>query len=160
MADEAIIEAEYVEWKMVKTRSALQLVFEVPLEAQETVMRALGTPLPGRSNPVAIARLLPADERSNVVQIEDRRPVDSEPGRTPRPLSQVAAFLCTVQAFKCYIFEKALGFDHVPNTDEATDWLRSVCQVKSRRELDSDEQAARRFRDIRTGYDVWLKDVA
>ena len=57
MTDAAIIEAEYVEWKMVKTRKALQLIFEVPLEKQALVQAVLGTPMPDTSTPVAIARL-------------------------------------------------------------------------------------------------------
>jgi hypothetical protein len=165
MADEAIIRGEYVEWKMVKTRKALQLVFEVPLEHQALVQAALGTPMPDQSNPVAICRLVEgvAQQQSNVVQLEDHRPIDGEdePHKPPRPLSQVAAFLCTVEAFKRYIFDKAQGFDHMPNTDEATAWLKSVCQIESRRELDVAGSAAeRRFKEIRAGYNLWLKDVA
>ncbi len=160
MADEAIIQAEYVEWQMVKTRSSLKLVFEVPLEMQDFVQRALGTPMPNRSNPVAICRLVEGAVANNVVQIEDHRPEPPADDKPPRPLSQVAAFLCTVQAFKRYIFDKAHGFDHMPSTDEATAWLKSVCQIESRRELDSNEAAASRFIEIRAGYNLWLKDVA
>src|SRR5690606_7539090 len=57
MSEAAVISAVYTEWKMVKTRSALVLCFEVPLEQQATVQAALGTPLPDQSIHVAIARL-------------------------------------------------------------------------------------------------------
>lgn len=154
MADEAIIEAEYVEWKMVKTRSSLQLIFEVPLEKQELVMRALGVPLPNVSTPVAIARLVPASERSNVVQIEDHRPADDDE-TPPRPLSQIAAMLCGVGSFQQFIYEKSDGWDHRPTKEEAADWLRSNCGVKSRTELNSNPDAARRFKEIRSGYEAW-----
>jgi hypothetical protein len=160
MTDEAIIEAEYVEWKMVKTRSSLQLIFEVPLERQEQVMRALGVPMPNVSSPVAIARLVPASERSNVVQIEDHRPpedmpLDDEPHKPPRPLSQVAGILCNSAIFQKFIEEKSEGWNHRPTTDEAATWLRHSCGVKSRAELNTNEVAAQRFRKIRAEYQAW-----
>lgn len=152
-----VLRASYADLKTVKTRSTVQIILEMPIEALTEVVGLLGAPVPGNEVWVAIARLKTAAEP--VAQIEHAN--DEEPNRPPRPLSQVAAFLCTVQAFKRYIFEKAAtGWDHVPNTEEAADWLRSVCQVQSRRELDSNVAAARRFREIRSGYDVWLRDVA
>jgi hypothetical protein len=153
MADEAIIQAEYVEWRMVKTRSSLQLIFEVPLEAQERVMQALGVPLPNVSTPVAIARLREAVEPTP--QIEHHN--DDEPIKPPRPLSQIAAMLCGVGAFQQFIMESGDGWDHRPTTDEAAEWLRSVCGVKSRTELNTNQVAARRFKELRSGYDAWMR---
>jgi hypothetical protein len=160
MSDEAVIEAEYVEWRMVKTRSSLQLIFEVPLERQEQVMRALGVPLPNVSTPVAIARLVPAAERSNVVQIEDHRPpedmpLDDDPHKPPRPLSQIAGILCNSGAFQCFIQEGSDGWDHRPTTDEAAEWLRANCGIKSRAELNTNAEAIRRFKRIRAEYEAW-----
>jgi hypothetical protein len=158
MADEAIIRGEYVEWKMVKTRKALQLVFEVPLEHQALVQAALGTPMPDQSNPVAICRLVDA-EQANVVQIEDHRPVendaDDEPHRPPRPLSQIAAMFCQNAVFQKFIEEWSDGWDHRPTTDEAAEWLRSNCGIKSRTELNTNEVAAQRFKKIRAEYEAW-----
>jgi hypothetical protein len=157
MADEAIIEAEYVEWKMVKTRSALQLVFEVPLERQEHVMRALGVPLPDKSNPVAIARLLPAAQRSNVVQIEDHRHPEDEPTRAPMTLAQSAGFLCGTPTFQQFIYENSEGWDHRPTKDEAAEWLRSICGVASRADIKPENHvAAERFRKVRADYNAWM----
>jgi hypothetical protein len=156
--DPAIIEADYTEWRMVKTRSSLQLIFEVPLERQEQVMRALGVPLPNVSTPVAIARLVPAAERSNVVQIEDHRPVDDlddELHKPPRPLSQIAGMFCNNVLFQKFIEEESDGWDHRPTTDEAADWLRHACGIKSRAELNTNEAAAARFRMIRGQYEAW-----
>jgi hypothetical protein len=157
MTDEAIIEAEYVEWRMVKTRSSLQLIFEVPLERQELVMRALGVPLPNVSTPVAIARLLPAAERSNVVQIEDHRPVEDEdePHKPPRPLSQIAGMFCNNVLFQTFIQEETEGWSHRPTSDEAADWLRQACGIESRTELNTNAVAAARFRMIRGQYEAW-----
>jgi hypothetical protein len=159
MTDEAIIEAEYVEWKMVKTRSSLQLIFEVPLERQGQVMRALGVPLPNVSSPVAIARLVPASERSNVVQIEDHRPPEDMPlddeHKPPRPLSQIAGMFCSNVLFQKFIEEESEGWNHRPTTDEAAEWLRHACGIKSRTELNTNEAAAARFHKIRVQYHAW-----
>lgn len=160
MTDEAIIEAEYVEWRMVKTRSSLQLIFEVPLEHQQQVMRALGVPLPNVSTPVAIARLVPAAERSNVVQIEDHRPAEEDDPvgddpRKPRPLSQIAGMFCNNVLFQKFIQEESDGWNHRPTTDEAAEWLRANCGIASRTELNHDEQAAERFQKIRDRYEAW-----
>lgn len=155
MADEAIIRGEYVEWKMVKTRKALQLVFEVPLEHQALVQAALGTPMPDQSNPVAICRLIEDVRESKVVQLEDHRPVEDDEEPKSRPLSQVAAILCNSGAFQCFIQEESYGWDHRPTSDEAADWLRSVCGIASRTELNTNDDAAARFRKIRGQYEAW-----
>jgi len=150
MTDEAIIQAEYVEWRMVKTRSSLQLIFEVPLEAQQHVMQALGVPLPNVSTPVAIARLRASVEPAPQIAH------DNDDGKPPRPLSQIAAILCGVGAFQQYIWETSDGWDHRPTTDEAAEWLRSVCGIKSRTEINTNADAQRRFKEIRSGYDAWM----
>lgn len=158
MADAAIIEAEYVEWRMVKTRSSLQLVFEVPLEAQEHVMKALGVPLPNVSSPVAICRLVQKAARppAQIAHANDEHAADDIPGKPPRPLSQVSAILCGIVAFRRFIMEQYDGWDQMPTADEAADWLREECGITSRRELDTDEAAAANFRNIRSKYSAWM----
>ena len=161
MTDAAIIDAEYVEWKMVKTRKTLQLIFEVPLEAQERVMQALGIPMPDRSTPVAICRLDPAMLAQRVIEPEPEAhqlegPANDDADRPPRPLSQVAAILCNIVAFRRFIHEKG-GYEVVPSVDEAATWLREKCGVTSRREFDTDSAAASNFRRIRAEYDYWMR---
>lgn len=159
MSDEAIIQAEYVEWRMVKTRSSLQLIFEVPLEAQERVMQALGVPLPNVSSPVAICRLVDAESRPaptpQIAHANDERAADDIPGKPPRPLSQVSAILCGIVAFRRFIMEQYDGWDQMPTPDEAADWIREQCGVRSRREFDTDDAAAANFRNIRSQYSAW-----
>jgi hypothetical protein len=154
-----MIEAVYTEWKMVKTRSALVLCFEVPLEQQAHVQGALGTPLPDQSIHVAIARLnlskRPAEQPAQIEHHND----DHIPGKPPRPLSQVAAILCNIVAFRRFIFEQYPGLDSMPTADEAADWLRDKCGVQSRREFDTDDAAAANFRRIRSEYDAWFHVV-
>lgn len=158
MADEAIIEAEYVEWRMVKTRSSLQLIFEVGLEKQEMVMRALGVPLPNVSNPVAIARLVDASQRATEpLQIAHDNDDAEAPHRPPMSLAQSAGFLCGTPTFQQFILESGDGWDHRPTKDEAAEWLRSVCGVPSRADIKPENRiAAERFRKIRADYNAWM----
>jgi len=149
MTDLASIKAVYCEWKMVKTRKALVLLFEVPLEHQELVQQVLGTPMPDESIWVAIAKLRP--EATAKVQ-------------TLRPLSQVAGTLCSIVTFRRWLAatsepEDAAQFA-VFDIDMAAQAVRTRCGITSRRELDSNIDAARKFRDMRTDYENWMRDAA
>ena len=60
MTDARAVLAAFTEYRMVKTRSVLQLLVEIPLEQQADVFAKLGYPLPGAETWVAIALLNPA----------------------------------------------------------------------------------------------------
>lgn len=157
MTDAAIIQATFSEWRMVKGRKVLQLVCEVPLEAQETVLRALGTPGVETDNWVAIARLNLTAKAEEPAQIEHANDdMEDEPGKPPRPLSQVAGMLCNTPTFQQFIREKSDGWDHRPTSLEAADWLRAVCGIQSRSELNTHPVATERFKKIRADYKAWL----
>ncbi len=149
MADAAIIEAEYVEWKMVKTRKALQLIFEVPLEHQALVQAALGTPMPDTSSPVAIARLRLTPTVTENVTVE---PGALEPPHRQRSLAQMAGILCNEGAFQSYI--------KVADAEEAAKYVRGHCGVTSRAALDSNEDAANAFRTLKADYIIWRDGLA
>ena len=42
MSDPAAFGAEYVDFKIIKTRRAVQIVFEIPLEAADHALKCLG----------------------------------------------------------------------------------------------------------------------
>jgi len=150
MTDKAVISAVYTEWKMVKTRSALVLCFEVPLEQQELVQKALGTPLQGQSIHVAIARL-----RGGGAAIEQ---VES-PARKGT-LAQQAGILCADKAFWKFLNAKGgMSDQDIATSEAAAKMLRWICQIDSRSALDQDSIAATRFHDLRADYTLWLKGV-
>lgn len=159
MPDAAIIEAEYVEWRMVKTRSSLQLIFEVPLEAQQRVMQALGVPLPNVSTPVAICRLVDVAARAprQIVQ-GTQEPLEADPPRPPRPMSQLSAMTCNEGGFWRFLAEK--GDYQVKNADDAAQYVRLICGVKSRAEFDTNVHAAGKWRDLKAEYEAWRMDAA
>ncbi|MDB5531568.1 MAG: Bcep22 gp19 [Devosia sp.] len=151
MTDAAIIQATYSEWKMVKTRKVLVLSFEVPLEAQAAVQAALGTPMPDAETWVAIARLRPEATVAEIATVEppaiEHQP--EPPLRKPAKLAQLAGIMCNEGAF--------LRFSGSKNADEAANWLRGHCNVVSRADLDTNEDAAITFRRIKAEYDFWMR---
>lgn len=159
MTDAAIIQATFSEWRMVKGRKVLQIVCEVPLEAQETVLRALGTPGVETDNWVAIARLDPRAlaAQQEPAQIEHANDDADEPHRLPMTLAQSAGFLCGVPTFQQFIYEESEGWDHRPTKEEAAEWLRSNCGVASRADIKPENKvAAERFKKIRADYHAWM----
>lgn len=141
MSDPAIIKATFSEWRMVKGRKVLQIICEVPLEAQAEVFGALGAPMPDTDTWVAIARLRP----------EAVATPELEPPHKPKSLAQIAGIICNEPAFWTYI--------KVKDADEAARYVRGHCGVSSRAALDSNEDAALAFRTLRTDYDLWLKGI-
>ena len=144
MTDAAIIKATFSEWRMVKGRKVLQIICEVPLEAQRQVFEALGAPMPDAETWVAIARL-----RREAVQQE---PEQIEPPRPLKSLAQIAGIICNEPAFWKYI--------HVANADEAAKYVRGHCGVTSRAALDSNEDAAQAFRTLKADYIIWRDGLA
>jgi hypothetical protein len=42
------------------------------------------------------------------------------------------------------------------NAEDATFWLRAHCGVLTRAELDHNEEAARKFKDLESSYKAWM----
>lgn len=156
MNSPAAITAVYTEWKMVKTRSALVLCFEVPLEQQAIVQAVLGTPLQGESTHVAIARLTTEAAKRAITSV----PAQIEPPGRSGSLAQQAGILCGEVAFRRWLAETG-NYEGIAvlDLDMAAGELRERCGVLSRRELDTQETAGKRFRDLRADYKLWLHDA-
>lgn len=135
MTAPAAIKATYSEWKMVKTRKVLVLSFEVPLEHQAEVMAALGTPMPDQEIWVAIARL-------NEVAAE------AKGGK----YAQMAGIMSSEGAFHKFV--------DVPDEEAAAQYIRDLCGVLSRRHLDHNDEAARKFLHLKSDYVFWLRSAA
>jgi hypothetical protein len=57
MTDLAAIQGTFADFKTVKSRSVVQIVIEIPIEAGKRAIDILGFPQPGAEIPVALARL-------------------------------------------------------------------------------------------------------
>lgn len=154
-----MILGSYADLKIIKTRSVVQIVVEVPLERGKEVTDLFGLPQPNAEIPVLVSRIDPeAIQRGEPPLVEPQQiEHHNDDAKPPRPLSQVAAILCGIGSFQQYICETSDGWDHRPTTEEAAAWLRSVCDVKSRTEINTNPTAQRRFKELRSGYDAWLR---
>jgi hypothetical protein len=151
MAD--VLKATYTNIKPVITRSTVQIILEMPMEAMTDIVNLLGPPMPASEVWVAVARLRP-----EVVQQPAMIEAPDE-DKPPKPLSQVSAILCNIVAFRRFLHEHH-GLEVVPTVDEAADWVREHCGVKSRREFDTDDAAAANFISLRSTYDAWMRCAA
>lgn len=163
MTSARIIRAEYSDFRMVKTRKVLQLVFEVPIEQASDALNKLGFPNPSDSVWCAVAVL---DEKASapVAQLDEHRssnPADagSSPAgcAKPRrpfhelPLSQQCAIRCSDKQFQKYI--------GVESDEEAAEVVRDVwLHVESRSVLDANSVAAGRWSRLEAQFKRWLTE--
>lgn len=145
-----VLKATYADLKTVKTRSTCQVILELPIEALTDVVALLGAPVPGNEVWVAIARLRPDTQPQKALEDQKRG-----------TLAQQAGILCNDPAFRRYLAEAGDSRDFAMlDLDMAADAVRDHCGVNSRADLDRDETAAQRFRDLRADFKIWLQGAA
>lgn len=155
MTDSAVIQASYHEFKMVKTRSALQLILEVPIERAEHVFQVLGFPQPGQEQPVAIALL-----KQNTAS----KPKDDAPGHISpddKQWVQRAVLLCQNKGFWRWLVEERNATPppgREIDEELVANWLRRICSINSRAELATDLVARDIFQRIEQEYYDWARN--
>src|SRR5690606_31632494 len=137
-----VLRATYANIKPITSRSTVQLVLEMPMEAMTDIVNLLGPPLSATTVWVAVARL-----REGATQ----QPALEEPRRGT--LAQQAGILCNEPAFQRWVAEQPpnLGGDVGPAA-----YVRTRCGVASRADLDHDDAAAAKFRDLRADFKLWM----
>src|SRR5690348_1035465 len=95
----AAFQATYSDWKVVKGRKVVQVVFELPLETADAAYQALGgMPIPANEVWCGIARLAGSSA------VEQRTVTAPVAGSTPAPSAkspaQIAGYLCTLGSFQ------------------------------------------------------------
>jgi len=131
----------------VKTMAddTLRITIDIEPRDAKAAFELFGT----RGTPVAIAKLT-----QEAAQDHARKEVIEE--AKGGPLARLAAMWCKDEKFCEWISQ---AFKEFPNEEDAADWIRTVCQVNSRSEIDGNEEAAERFhRFIRIPFSEWLKD--
>lgn len=163
----AVIAGVFTEYRLVKTRSAFQLIIELPIEHQAQAFEALGYPIPGTAINVAVARLNSSVGRSHQPQHE--RTTDGGHGPQPKPqpagethkrswyelpASQRAALLCKDERFQFWASVSLPPADGRGPEENAKEYLRRRCGVKSRAELTMNDTARRKFEEIESDYRI------
>jgi hypothetical protein len=170
MTKAAAFRATYSDWKLIRTRSCVQIVFEIPLEQSGSAYDALG----GMPNPAAevwcgIARLaLPIENIGNDVDvgeaISSSHPGQASPSLSPdkpvteRSLAQRAGALCTKPAFWQFLNETSECIPRgcrISNKDEAKLVVRTECDVKSRADIIPGTPAGDKFEQLDSRFKLW-----
>lgn len=178
--DRRFITATFADWRTVKSRKSLQLVFEVSLEQQAEVLTMLGAPMPDVQRWCAIALLntsSPAGSQSRQHTPDHERTTVADKDRTPEPQtspagehkerrpwetlspSQQAGILCSDKAFQQWVGHKFGVPKLLRNEAYAAEWLRSELGVRSRAELPDNPRAAGRLNEIRAEFIQWAGRV-
>lgn len=161
MTDLAVIRATFSDWRTVKGRKQLQLIFEVPLEQQKEVLSRLGAP--DSANPLwcAIALLDPDAPAPAMVEAAamHKKLVSlqaSERGketyRQKDAMEQAAiraCILCDDLKFKLWASKQIPPGSDFP---DATEWLRRRLGVKSRNEISGNDRAFQAFLALETQF--------
>lgn len=150
----AAIAGSFADAKIVKTRSTLQLIIELPIEQADAALKALGgVPQPGREKPVAVALLDTDAITSGPLAAPPAAPTHppEEIHQAPAKQRQVGAatvaeramrrcgILCGDREFQSWLRDKKLSqwpYDRERSLEEWTVWaVRSLLGVSSRREM-------------------------
>ena len=139
MAD--VIEGSFANFKLIQSRSLMQIIIEVPIEQAESVINLLGVPQFGTEQRVAIA-LLKTEAKVDTPRKDAYQDLDDGPQAVVR-----AAILCCEEPFRIWL----CGSDHAIEKDAAT-LLRTECGISSRSELATNPTALAAFVELENRY--------
>lgn len=138
----AAFQGDFVDLRFVKGRKVCQIVIEIPIEAGTAFVAAFGTPDPASTVPVAIARL----------------DLNAKPERKGGKLARDAGILCSSKAFWTFLKEHP---NHGPmivgieDEKDAAGIIYDICEIESRIDLDYNEEAAAKFKNLKLEYEAW-----
>lgn len=143
MSEPAAFKACFTDWKLIRTRSVIQLVFEIPVEQSDEAYRVLGgMPNPGNSVWCAVAKLN-ADE-----PVKLHKPVAPD-----KKLARQAGIACADPVFRRFLVEKGDAPDD--SIDTAANMVRLCCGITSRSEIVPGSEAAKRWDDLYGQFIAW-----
>lgn len=162
MTNARAIAGDYADLKLVKTRSVIQVVIEMPIEEGENIVKMFGIPLPSSPVKLAVARLATTPTIESEVVPDDRTtklPVANRAGGkawTDLPPAQQAGIRCGEKAFWKFLAEYDDGGPVVASAEDAANYVRLICGVKSRAELTTSSRARLLWKDLEQQYQAWL----
>jgi hypothetical protein len=152
----AAFKATYSDWKLVKTRQVVQIVFEVPLAEADSAYELLGgMPAPATERWFGIAALRSSEPAKP-------RPVDDKPlagaKRDKRDWSdlqpqQQAGIRCGEATFVAFLKEERPDDWH--EAQDAAECVRLICGVESRVELGINPKAGVVWSKLESQYQAW-----
>ena len=152
--------ATYSDWKLVKTRGVVQIVFEVPLAEADDAYDILGG-MPNHANEkwFGIAAIKPSlQKEAPVVPRQDSHPQGSRPDGAKRnwrdldPTTQ-AGMHCNDPIFEAFLKEQRQ--DDWLEAANTTDCVRLICGVASRKDLSTNHRARVIWKQLDDQFQAW-----
>ena len=168
MGKPAAIAGSLVDAKNIHSHKALRLIIEVPAEHAPRVFEAFGWPTMASPVPVAVARLNETAQPSAPEGAGGTAETAAKPSPDTirqkwndlRP-SQQAALRCNDPEFHRFLSRTApLYWRQFAGgaVDRAAQVVRSHTNVRSRREFDTDPDAAKRWHALDAEFWAWQRD--
>jgi hypothetical protein len=171
---EAAFTATYSEWKVVKTRAVVQVVFEVPVENSDAAYQVLGgMPISGRERWFAIAALDKDAAASAIAALNKDAAATyaatrigagaKTPGRRRRsnPYAREIAMACNDSdflKFLCATYDPVVGTYWGSAAERAANIVRKELGVKSRADVLPGTNAANAWRKMYDRFFEWLDE--
>ena len=167
MEDEAVmvIKGEYTTFKHIKTRKAVVLEVEVPEEHFQDVIAKLGMPIGGESKPVAVCLLQSANNaQSNCKETLDSSTTEESSTVSKKEQSEgdrmrVRAHCLCVEATFQKFARSYMSVRYKTTVDctefAATRFIYNECNITSRSELTTNEEAQALFKQLDQEYKDW-----
>lgn len=172
----AAFKATYAEWRVIKTRATVQIVFEMPVEKADEAYQALGgMPIAAREVWCAIARLEKEVMRSGASDGPAVAVGKGTEGLTQPPpstvlriktgeaerrdwnslaYSQRAGIRCEEPIFRAFLREMC-GKPDVRSADSAATAIREICEVESRGDIRKGTEAEKKWLEIESWFAAW-----
>ena len=156
------IRATFTKFLDVPSRKIVQIVLEIPSEAADSALKALGGwPRPDESRWVAVVRLTEKAATQPVSEPEESKP--DKPSRRMAELSRVqqAGIHCNDPLFCRFLVDHHLLLVAADETikDAAIRWVRRQCRSQ-RRNFDNNREAGELWDVLRAEFDGWAGRTA
>lgn len=141
--EERVIQADFVDSKSIKSRSKMQLIFEVEIETALHVLNTLGYPSNSKSVACAIARLK----------------LNETPEEKPKSYAGQAKMLAQDVNFPEYANDKK-GFTFATGSGGSEQYIKEYCGITSCSELVEGSAAVLKFKELRNSFNTWRSTPA
>lgn len=147
-----IFKAEYADFKNVKTRSAVQFIFEVPVEQANHIIQMIGMPNPAEPQWFGIAKL-------NSGHASQQTAPGGAPTPPPVPSQKWGELSYVRKAGIRSTNAVFWDFIQVENEQDAAEFIRQRCKVSSRSEIDGNPDAMAAFDFLDKEFQGYLEQV-
>lgn len=158
MTDARALQADFADYKRIKSRKIFQIIMEVPIEREMEVLKTLGTPNVETGNPVAIAKLNPAAGSTDSGG-ESSQTNDEQGQQTRRPFhqmrpSQQAALKLTTYEFQSWLGVPSMWAGSLEGRKTGDDLLKTKLGIQSKKELDTNPEKGEAWQALLTDFEV------